>query len=260
MKVISTSVLWNTWKWFQHWSCEIYEGDFSDDFVNWPFCEIHESDLNIGFCEIHESDFNNGFVKYMKVISAMVLWNTWKWFSIGLWNTWKWFQHRSCEIHESDFSIGLIFQMTNPSVKYTKVISELIFVKYMKVISVLVLFFRWPTRLWNTWKWFQHWSCEIHESDSSIGLIFQVTNLFVKYMKVISIWTSGLMKTFKRSHTCTVEIWFVNRSQRRWKLLLYKRLFSNDLKSHLFIFSNLIDDFCIVYIYFAMSYINILTV
>lgn len=43
-------------------------------------------------------------------------------------------------------------------------------------------------------------------------------------------------------------------------MLLYKRLFNNDLKSHLFIFSNLIDDFCIVYIYFAMSYINILTV
>jgi hypothetical protein len=64
----------------------------------------------------------------------------------------------------------------------------------MKVISALVLFSRWPTYLWNTWKWFQHWSyfpgdqpvCEIHESDFSIDLTFQVTNLFVKYMKVIS--------------------------------------------------------------------------
>jgi hypothetical protein len=109
-------------------------------------------------------------MKYMKVISALVLfsrwptclWNTWKWFQHWfLWNTWKWFQHWSyfpgdqpvCEIHESDFSIGLIFQVTNP------------FVKYMKMISALVL--------WNTWKWFQHWSyfpgdqpvCEIHESD-----------------------------------------------------------------------------------------------
>jgi hypothetical protein len=35
--------------------------------------------------------------------------------------------------------------------------------------------------LWNTWKWFQHWFfffCEIHESDFN--------NVFVKYMKVIS--------------------------------------------------------------------------
>jgi len=136
MKVISTSVLWNTWKWFQHWSCEIHESDFSNGFVNWPVCEIHESDFNIGLCEIHESDF-----RYM------------------LWNTWKWFQQWFCEIHESDFSDG--------------------FVKYMKVISILVLFSRWTTNLWNTWKWFQNWFREIHGSDVNIG--------FVKYMKVISI-------------------------------------------------------------------------
>jgi hypothetical protein len=153
----------------------------------------------------HESVFNIDFVKYLKVISAMVLWNIWKWFQMSFvkymkvisalvlffkWptrsrNTWKWFQHWSSEIHESDFNIGLIFQVTNPSVKYMKVISALIllsrwptclwntwkwfqhffFVKYMKVISALVLFSRWQTRLWNTWKWFHQWFYEIHESD-----------------------------------------------------------------------------------------------
>jgi hypothetical protein len=134
MKVISALVLfsrwptclWNTWKWFQHWS--YFPGDQ-------PVCEIHESDFNNDFFKIHESNFSIGLVKYIKVISALVLfsrwptclWNTWKWFQHWfLWNTWKWFQHWSyfpsdqpvCEIHESDFSIGLIFQVTNPSVKY----------------------------------------------------------------------------------------------------------------------------------------------
>jgi hypothetical protein len=51
-------------------------------------------------------------------------------------------------------------------VKYMKVISTMDFVKYMKVISDIC--------------------CEIHESDFSNGLIFQVINLLVKYMKVIS--------------------------------------------------------------------------
>jgi hypothetical protein len=71
MKVFSILILWNTWKWFRRW-----------------------------FCEIHESDFSISLVKYMKMISATVLWNTWKWFQ-------QWF----CEIHESDFSISLVKYM-----------------------------------------------------------------------------------------------------------------------------------------------------
>jgi len=56
------------------------------------FCELL-------VCEIHERDFNLGLVKYLKVISTLILWNTWKWFQqwccklTRLWNTWKWFQH-----------------------------------------------------------------------------------------------------------------------------------------------------------------------
>jgi hypothetical protein len=112
---------WKTWKCFQYWSCEIHESDFNFGFFFFFFYEIHES------------DFNNGLVKYMKVISTFVLWNTWKWFQISI-------------------------------VKYMKVISTMVLwndpsVKYMKVIS---------TFLWNTWKWFQHWFCEIHESDFKI--------------------------------------------------------------------------------------------
>jgi len=101
--MISTTVLWNTWKWFQQW-----------------FCEIHESDFNIGF-----------------------LWNTWKWFQhlfsethesdfrLALWNTWKWFQQWFCEIHESDFNIGFFFCEIHES-DFNNV-----FVKYMKVISTM---------------------------------------------------------------------------------------------------------------------------
>ena len=169
MKVISTMVLWNIWKWFQHW------------FFLWNTWKW----------------FQQCIVKYMKVISTMVLWNTWKWFQISivkymkvistmvLWNTWKWFQHWFfffCEIHESDFNLSLV--------------------KYMKVISTFVL--------WNTWKWFQ------------ISI--------VKYMKVISTMSFRVDENFKGSHTCMVEIWFVNRSQRWWKLLkkvLYLRLRSD---------------------------------
>jgi hypothetical protein len=74
------------------------------------FCELL-------VCEIHKSDFNLGLVKYLKVISTLILWNTWKWFQqwfcepTRLWNTWKWFQHWFffCEIHESDFNIGFFF-------------------------------------------------------------------------------------------------------------------------------------------------------
>ena len=153
-------MLWNTWKWFQQWIYEIHGSDF-----RYWFCEIHESDFILAlwntwkwfqqwFCEIHESDFSNGFVN-----------------------------RPVCEIHERDFNIGFLWNTWDFSNGV---------VKYMKVISSMVL--------WKTWKWFQYW-------------------FFMKYMKVISTWTSGLMKTSKGSHTCTVEIWFVNWSQRWWKSL-----------------------------------------
>jgi len=45
-------------------------------------------------------------------------------------------------------------------------------VKNMKVFSILVL--------WNTWKWFQQWCCEIHESDFNNGPIFQMTTSMIK--------------------------------------------------------------------------------
>jgi hypothetical protein len=165
MKVILTMFLWNTWKWFQNWFCEIHESDFSIGVVKYmkviSTLVLFSGDQPV--CEIHETDFSIGLVKYMKVISTMFLWNTWKWFQ-------NWF----CEIHESDFSIGLVFQVTNLFVKYMKDFCEI------HKSDFNIDFY------------------EIHESDFSIGL--------VKYMKVISPWASGLMKTSKWIHTCMVEI------------------------------------------------------
>ena len=158
-----TTRLWNTWKWFQPRSCEILESDFNIDLVKYmkvisamvlwtdpsmKYMKVISTLVSVKYmkvisdicCEIHESDFNNDFVKYMKVISAMVLWNTWKWFQY-----WSYFpgEQPICEIHENDFKIG--------------------FVKYMELMSTSVL--------WNTWKWFQYWCCEIHESDFSNGFV-----------------------------------------------------------------------------------------
>jgi hypothetical protein len=182
---------WKTWKCFQYWSCEIHESDFRLMLWNtWKWFQLWFF-FFVFFCEIHESDFNNGFVKYMKVISTFVFWNTWKWFQIGI-------------------------------------------VKYMKVISTMVLwntwkwFQHWFFFLWNTWKWFQQCFCEIHESDFSNGFVNR---------PVCEIHESdfnnefqGWWKNSKGSHTCMVEIWFVNRSQRWWNLIkkvLYLRLRSD---------------------------------
>ena len=136
---------------------------------------------DLSVCEIHKSNFNTSpisrwptcFLKYMKVILTLVLFST---------------DLLVCEIHESDFNIGLIFQVTYHFIKKTWkffnigliVMTTYPIMKYMKVISTMVLFSRWLICLWNTWKWFQPWSyflgdlpnCEINESDFNIGLIF----------------------------------------------------------------------------------------
>ena len=192
---------WRCWKIHRFFSWSI----LLNDLPKWKTWKCFQ----YWFCEIHESDFNNGFGEiHESDFNNDFWWNTWKWFQY-----WSYFPgdqpiceiHESdfnidfCEIHESDFNIGLIFQVTNLFVKYMKVISTLSFVKYMK-------------------------------KDFNID--------FVKYMKVILALVSGLMKTSKGSHTCTVEIWFVNRSQRWCKLLkkvLYVRLRSDlqiDLKDY----------------------------
>ena len=36
MKVFSILILWNTWKWFQQWFCEIHESNFNDFFFLLP--------------------------------------------------------------------------------------------------------------------------------------------------------------------------------------------------------------------------------
>jgi hypothetical protein len=147
-----------TCKCFQHWSyfscdlsvCEIHKSNFNTSPISrWPTCflkymkviltlVLFSSDLLV--CEIHESDFNIGLifqVTYHFIKKNMKVFQHWSYCNGDLSNY---------EIHESDFNNGLIFQMTY------------LFVKYMKVISTLVLFSRWPTQLWNKWKWFQHWS------------------------------------------------------------------------------------------------------
>jgi hypothetical protein len=68
-------------------------------------------------------------------------------------------QPAHCEIHESDFNNGLIFQVTYPFMKYTKVIST--FNIGLIVMGDLLHY-------------------EIYESDFNNGLIFQVIYSFVK--------------------------------------------------------------------------------
>ena len=137
---------WKTSKCFQHWS------SFSGDL---PVYEIHESDFNTGL--IFRLTYL--FLKYMKVIYTLVSFSRWP----TQVETWKCFQHwfyfscdlPDCEIHESDFNTSQIFKVTYLFFEIHKsdfnlgLIFQVTrqFMKYMEVISKLVLFSRWPNLL-----------------------------------------------------------------------------------------------------------------